>query len=49
MALSRRFCLQRLGLTVVLALSVSLNLSWLMREEYANVYYAATVKNMLAS
>ena len=41
--------LQRLGLTVVLALSAFLNLSWLPREEYANVYYAATVKNMLAS
>ena len=41
--------LQRLGLTVVLALSAFLNLSWLRREEYANVYYAATVKNMLAS
>jgi 4-amino-4-deoxy-L-arabinose transferase-like glycosyltransferase len=39
----------RLGLTVVLALSAFLNLSWLTREEYANVYYAATVKNMLAS
>jgi hypothetical protein len=41
--------LQRLGLTVVLALSAFLNLSWLTREAYANVYYAATVKNMLAS
>jgi hypothetical protein len=41
--------LQRLGLTVVLALSAFLNLSWLRREAYANVYYAATVKNMLAS
>jgi 4-amino-4-deoxy-L-arabinose transferase-like glycosyltransferase len=41
--------LHRLGLTVVLALSAFLNLSWLTREEYANVYYAATVKNMLAS
>ena len=34
--------LQRLGLTVVLALSAFLNLSWLTREAYANVYYAAT-------
>jgi 4-amino-4-deoxy-L-arabinose transferase-like glycosyltransferase len=41
--------IHRLGLTVILALSVFLNLSWLTREEYANVYYAATVKNMLAS
>jgi 4-amino-4-deoxy-L-arabinose transferase-like glycosyltransferase len=41
--------LHRLGLTVILALSAFLNLSWLTREEYANVYYAATVKNMLAS
>ena len=41
--------LHRLGLTVVLALSAFLNLSWLTREGYANVYYAATVKNMLAS
>jgi 4-amino-4-deoxy-L-arabinose transferase-like glycosyltransferase len=41
--------LHHLGLTVILALSTFLNLSWLAREEYANVYYAATVKNMLAS
>ena len=41
--------LHLLGLTVILVLSAFLNLSWLTREEYANVYYAATVKNMLAS
>jgi 4-amino-4-deoxy-L-arabinose transferase-like glycosyltransferase len=41
--------IHRLGLTVILALSAFFNLSWLTREEYANVYYAATVKNMLAS
>src|SRR5918998_5670023 len=41
--------LHHLGLTVVLALSAFLNLSWLTSEGYANVYYAATVKNMLAS
>ncbi|HET6658899.1 MAG TPA: glycosyltransferase family 39 protein, partial [Rubrobacter sp.] len=41
--------LHRLGLTIILALSVFLNLSWLTSEEYANVYYAATVKNMLTS
>jgi 4-amino-4-deoxy-L-arabinose transferase-like glycosyltransferase len=41
--------LQRLGLTVVLALSAFLNLSWLTSEGYANVYYAATVKDMLVS
>jgi 4-amino-4-deoxy-L-arabinose transferase-like glycosyltransferase len=41
--------LHRLSLTVVLALSAFLNLSWLTSEGYANVYYAATVKNMLAS
>src|SRR5215204_6754585 len=36
-------------LSAVLALSAFLNLSWLTSEGYANVYYAATVKNMLAS
>src|ERR687894_1951481 len=41
--------LHLLCLTVILVLSAFLNLSWLTREEYANVYYAATVKNMLAS
>jgi 4-amino-4-deoxy-L-arabinose transferase-like glycosyltransferase len=41
--------IHRLGLSAVLALSAFLNLSWLTREEYANVYYAATVKNMLTS
>ena len=39
----------RLLLGAILALSAFLNLAWLAREEYANVYYAATVKNMLAS
>jgi 4-amino-4-deoxy-L-arabinose transferase-like glycosyltransferase len=34
---------------VILALSAFFNLCWLTREEYANVYYAATVKNMLLS
>jgi 4-amino-4-deoxy-L-arabinose transferase-like glycosyltransferase len=38
-----------LGLSAVLALSAFCNLSWLAREEYANIYYAATVKNMLLS
>jgi 4-amino-4-deoxy-L-arabinose transferase-like glycosyltransferase len=38
-----------LALTAVLALSALLNLSWLTREGYGNIYYAATVKNMLAS
>ena len=41
--------LHRLGLTVILALSAFLNLSRLPREEYANVYYAATAKDMLRS
>jgi 4-amino-4-deoxy-L-arabinose transferase-like glycosyltransferase len=36
-------------LGAILALSAFCNLSWLAREEYANVYYAATVKNMLLS
>src|SRR5215208_2121849 len=36
-------------LSALLALSAFLNLSWLTSEGYANVYYAATVKNMLAS
>ena len=39
----------RLLLSAILALSAFLNLSWLTSEGYANVYYAATVKNMLAS
>jgi 4-amino-4-deoxy-L-arabinose transferase-like glycosyltransferase len=39
----------RLLLSALLALSAFLNLSWLTSEGYANVYYAATVKNMLAS
>jgi 4-amino-4-deoxy-L-arabinose transferase-like glycosyltransferase len=39
----------RLLLSVILALSAFLNLSRLTSEGYANVYYAATVKNMLAS
>ena len=37
----------RLLLSAILALSAFLNLSWLTSEEYANVYYAASVKNML--
>ena len=40
---------RRLLLSAILALSAFLNLSWLTSEGYANVYYAATVKNMLAS
>jgi len=36
-------------LTAVLALSAYLNLSWLTSEGYGNIYYAATVKNMLTS
>src|SRR5215216_1008419 len=36
-------------LSAVLALSAFLNLSRLTSEGYANIYYAATVKNMLAS
>lgn len=39
----------RLLLGAILALSAFCNLSWLASEEYANVYYAATVKNMLSS
>ena len=39
----------RLLLSAILALSAFLNLSWLTSEEYANVYYAASVKNMLIS
>ena len=39
----------RLLLSAILALSAFLNLSRLTSEGYANVYYAATVKNMLAS
>ena len=41
--------LHLLLLSAILALSAFLNLSWLTSEGYANVYYAATVKNMLAS
>jgi 4-amino-4-deoxy-L-arabinose transferase-like glycosyltransferase len=41
--------LHLLGLGAILALSAFSNLSWLAREEHANVYYAATVKNMLIS
>ena len=41
--------LHLLLLSAILALSAFLNLSWLTSEEYANVYYAATVKNMLAN
>jgi 4-amino-4-deoxy-L-arabinose transferase-like glycosyltransferase len=36
-------------LGAILALSAFSNLAWLASEEYANVYYAATVKNMLLS
>src|SRR5215211_1365107 len=36
-------------LTAILALSAFLNLSQLTSEGYGNIYYAATVKNMLAS
>src|SRR5918994_271300 len=39
----------RLLLCAILALSAFWNLSWLTSEGYANVYYAATVKNMLTS
>ena len=39
----------RMVLTALLVLSAFLNLSRLTSEGYANVYYAATVKNMLAS
>jgi 4-amino-4-deoxy-L-arabinose transferase-like glycosyltransferase len=39
----------RMALTAVLALSAFLNLSRLTSEGYANLYYAATVKNMLSS
>jgi 4-amino-4-deoxy-L-arabinose transferase-like glycosyltransferase len=38
-----------LGLSAVLALSAFLNLYWLTSVGYANIYYAATVKNMLLS
>jgi 4-amino-4-deoxy-L-arabinose transferase-like glycosyltransferase len=38
-----------LALSVVLALSAFLNLSRLTSEGYGNIYYAATVKNMLTS
>ena len=41
--------LHLLLLSAILALSAFLNLSWLTSEEYANVYYAASVKNMLIS
>jgi 4-amino-4-deoxy-L-arabinose transferase-like glycosyltransferase len=40
---------RHLLLSAILALSAFLNLSWLTNEGYANVYYAATVKNMLVS
>jgi 4-amino-4-deoxy-L-arabinose transferase-like glycosyltransferase len=40
---------QGMVLTAVLALSAFLNLSRLTSEGYANLYYAATVKNMLTS
>jgi len=36
-------------LGTILSLSAFCNLSWLASEEYANFYYAATVKNMLSS
>ena len=36
---------QRLLLSAILAMSAFWNLSWLTSEGYANVYYAATVKN----
>jgi 4-amino-4-deoxy-L-arabinose transferase-like glycosyltransferase len=39
----------RMVLTAVLALSAFLNLYWLTSVGYANIYYAATVKDMLAS
>ena len=39
----------RMVLTAVLALSAFLNLSWLTSEGYGNLYYAATVKDMLRS
>src|SRR5215218_4686229 len=39
----------RMVLTAILALSAFLNLSWLTSEGYGNVYYAATVKDMLDS
>jgi 4-amino-4-deoxy-L-arabinose transferase-like glycosyltransferase len=39
----------RLLLSAILALSAFLNLSRLTSEGYANLYYAATVKNMLTS
>src|SRR5215210_1800233 len=39
----------RLLLSALLALSAFLNLSRLTSEAYANIYYAATVKNMLLS
>ena len=39
----------RLLLSAILALSAFWNLSWLTSEGYANIYYAATVKNMLTS
>jgi 4-amino-4-deoxy-L-arabinose transferase-like glycosyltransferase len=38
-----------LALSAILALSGFLNLSWLRSEGYGNIYYAATVKNMLTS
>lgn len=41
--------LHKLVLTAILALSALLNLSRLASEGYGNIYYAATVKNMINS
>jgi 4-amino-4-deoxy-L-arabinose transferase-like glycosyltransferase len=46
-SLAARASWYRLALAVVLLLSAFLNLLWLPSEGYANIYYAATVKNML--
>jgi len=40
---------RRLALSAILALSAFLNLLWLTSYGYGNIYYAATVKNMLTS
>ncbi|HEX2186415.1 MAG TPA: glycosyltransferase family 39 protein, partial [Chloroflexota bacterium] len=48
-ALEANLSWHRLALAAVLLLSALLNLFWLPGEGYANTYYAATVKNMLAS
>src|SRR3954453_22686748 len=40
---------RRLALSAILALSAFLNLLWLTSDGYGNIYYAATVKNMLTS